>query len=116
MTEIRRPDRLRPRSSLKPRRMTPQVVLLELGRIKIGDILMKTTDGRQLALRRTARPEPEQARIIDVIVLERKVEIVPGDLAVFATATGPFPHEVFERTFHACSVHLGRTVALPAFE
>ena len=52
----------------------------------------------------------------DVIDLERKVEIVPGDLAVFATPACPFPHEVFERTFHACSVNLGRAVAQPALE
>ncbi len=52
----------------------------------------------------------------DVIDLERKVESVPGDLAVFATPPCPFPHEVLEGTFHAHSMHLGRTVALPAFE
>ena len=45
--------------------MTPEVILRELGQIKIGDILMKTTDGQQLVLRRVARPEPEQARILE---------------------------------------------------
>ncbi len=52
----------------------------------------------------------------DVIDLEGKVEILRGDLAVFTAATRPLSDEVFERTFHACSVHLGRTVALAAFE
>jgi transposase len=69
MTEIRKPDPRRPRSSPKPRRMTPQVILRELGAIKIGDILMQTADGRQLVLRRVARPEPEQARILEVLKL-----------------------------------------------
>ena len=32
--------------------------------MQIGDILLTTTDGRQLALRRVARPLPEQARIL----------------------------------------------------
>ena len=49
--------------------MTPQVILRELGKIKIGDILMSTSDGRQLALRRVARPEPDQARILDALKL-----------------------------------------------
>jgi hypothetical protein len=42
--------------------MTPQEILRELGTIKIGDIMMKTTDGKQLALRRVARPGQTQAR------------------------------------------------------
>jgi hypothetical protein len=49
--------------------MTPQVILRELGAIKIGDILMQTADGRQLVLRRVARPEPEQARILEALKL-----------------------------------------------
>ncbi len=69
MTAIRKPDPRRPRSSPKPRRMTPQVILRELGAIKIGDILMQTADGRQLVLRRVARPEPEQARILEALKL-----------------------------------------------
>ena len=69
MTEIRKPDPRRPRSSPKPRRMTPQVILRELGKIKIGDILMKTTDGQQLVLRRVARPEGEQTRILEALKL-----------------------------------------------
>jgi hypothetical protein len=35
-----------------------------LGELRIGDILLETTDGRKLALRRVARPDPEQARIL----------------------------------------------------
>jgi transposase len=69
MTEIRKPDLRRPRSSPKARRMTPQVILRELRELKIGDILMSTSDGRQLALRRVARPGPSQARILDALKL-----------------------------------------------
>jgi transposase len=69
MTEIRKPDLRRPRSSPKARRMTPQMMLRELREIKIGDILMSTSDGRQLALRRVARPGPSQARILDALRL-----------------------------------------------
>jgi transposase len=69
MTEIRKPDLRRPRSSPKARRMTPQVILRELREIKIGDILMSTSDGRQLALRRVARPGPSQAQILDALKL-----------------------------------------------
>jgi hypothetical protein len=52
----------------------------------------------------------------DVIDLELKVEIVLGNLSVFTAATGPPSHEVFERAFHAYSVHLGRPVLLSAFQ
>ena len=69
MTEIRKPDLRRPRSSPKARRMTPRAILRELRKIEIGDILMSTSDGRQLALRRVARPGLVQARILDALKL-----------------------------------------------
>jgi transposase len=69
-TEIRKPDLQRPRSSPKPRPMTPEVILRELGQVAIGDILLETTDGRQLALRRVARPKDEPARILASLGLE----------------------------------------------
>lgn len=37
----------------------------------------------------------------DVIDLEGKIETILGQLAVFATAAGPPPHEVYQPTFHA---------------
>jgi transposase len=76
VTKIRKPDPRRPRSSPKPRRMTPQVILRELAEIEIGDILMKTTDGQQLVLRRVARPEPEQARILEALKLTMPERLV----------------------------------------
>jgi hypothetical protein len=48
-TEIRKPDLQRPRSSPKPRPMTPEVILRELGDVAIGDILLETTVGRELS-------------------------------------------------------------------
>jgi transposase len=69
LTEIRKPDLRRPRSSPKPRRMTPTMILRQLAAIKVGDILLQTADGRQLALRRVARPEPAQARILAALKL-----------------------------------------------
>jgi transposase len=79
VTEIRKLDLRRPRSSPKPRRMTPPVILRRLRKIQIGDILLKTTDGRQLALRRVARPEPEQARILEALKLTMPERLIRPD-------------------------------------
>jgi transposase len=79
MTKVRKPDRRRPRSSPNPRRMTPQVILRELAAIKIGDILMRTTDGRQLALRRVAHPEGEPARILEALKLTMPERLINPD-------------------------------------
>jgi hypothetical protein len=49
--------------------MTPEVILQELSRITIGDNLLETTDRRKLALRRVARPTPEQSRILEALKL-----------------------------------------------
>ena len=54
----------------KPRPMTPEVILRELGRIELGDIQLQTTDGRQLLLRRVARPDAEQKRILAALQME----------------------------------------------
>lgn len=54
----------------QPRPMTPEVMLRELARIQIGDIVLETTDGRQLLLRRVARPDAEQKRILAALKLE----------------------------------------------
>jgi transposase len=61
----------------KPRPMTPEVVLRELGEIRIGDIELATTDSRRLVFRRVARPDAEQKRILDalgIIMPERMSE------------------------------------------
>ena len=69
MTEIRKPDLRRPRSSPKPRRMTPQVILRRAADDQDRRHPAETSDGRQLALRRVARPEPDQARILEALKL-----------------------------------------------
>jgi hypothetical protein len=77
MTEIHKPDPERPHASPKARPMTPEVVLREMSRLQIGDIELETTDGRKLALRRVARPNPEQARILSALQIELPERLSP---------------------------------------
>jgi Transposase DDE domain len=69
-TLIHKPDPRRGKAAPKPRPMTPEVILRELAKIQIGDILLETTTGQKLALRRVARPDAEQKRILDALALE----------------------------------------------
>jgi transposase len=69
-TLIRKIDPERPEATPQPRPMTPEVILWELGKLQIGDILLETTDGQRLALRRVARPDAEQKRILAGLGLE----------------------------------------------
>ena len=80
MSEIHKPDQERPHASPKPRPMTPEVVLRELSQLQIGDILLDSTDGRKLALRRVARPNAEQARILSALQLELPERLSPDRL------------------------------------
>ena len=70
MTLIRKPDTEHGSASPQPRPMTPEVILRELAKIKIGDILLETTAGQKLALRRVARPDSEQTRILTALNLQ----------------------------------------------
>lgn len=79
-TEIHKPDPRRPQGSAKARPMTPEVILRELGQIQIGDILLETTEGVQLALRRVARPNAEQARILAALKLQMPERMSPDRL------------------------------------
>jgi transposase len=54
----------------QPRPMSPETILRTLAKIQIGDILLETTTGETLALRRVARPDSEQKRILDALHLE----------------------------------------------
>jgi transposase len=54
----------------KERPMTPEVILRELSQIQIGDIELETTSGEKLVLRRVARPNSEQKRILDALNLQ----------------------------------------------
>jgi len=81
MTPIHKPaERRYGRAVPKPRPMTPEVILRELGRLKIGDIILDTTDGRQLLLRRVARPDAEQKRILAALKLELPERLSPDRL------------------------------------
>jgi transposase len=79
-TEIRTPDLQRPVASPKPRPMTPEMILWHLGKIQIGDIVMETTGGQQLALRRVARPDAEQKRILTALQLDIPERLSPDRL------------------------------------
>jgi len=69
MTEINKPSTARPSASPKARPTSPETILRELAQVQIGDILLTTTDRQQLALRRVARPNAEQARILAALKL-----------------------------------------------
>jgi hypothetical protein len=79
-TLIHKPDLRRGNAVPKPRPMTPEVILRELSHIQIGDILLETTSGQKLALRRVARPSPEQQRILSALNLELPERLSPDRL------------------------------------
>jgi transposase len=81
MTLIQKPAERRYGQAIpKPRPMTPEVILRELGRLQIGDIILGTTDGRQLLLRRVARPDAEQKRILAALKMELPERLSPDRL------------------------------------
>jgi transposase len=61
----------------QPRPMTPEAILRELAKVQIGDILLETTTGEKLALRRVARPDSEQKRILEALGLEMPERLSP---------------------------------------
>jgi hypothetical protein len=79
-TLIHKPDPRRPNAAPKPRPMTPEVILRELSQIQIGDILLETSAGQTLALRRVARPNAEQARILQALNLQLPERLSPDRL------------------------------------
>jgi hypothetical protein len=76
-TRIHRPDPRYGQAQPKARPMTPEVILRELGQIQIGDIHLETSDGQRLVLRRVARPNAEQARILGALQLELPERLSP---------------------------------------
>jgi transposase len=76
-TLIRKPDAEDAEATPQSRPMSPEVILRELAKIKIGDIQLETTDGRRLALRRVARPDPEQVRILAALNLQLPERLSP---------------------------------------
>jgi transposase len=79
-TLIHKTDLQEGQAQPRPRPMTPEVILRELGQIQIGDIHLETTDGQQLVLRRVARPNAEQARILAALKLELPERLSPDHL------------------------------------
>jgi Transposase DDE domain len=79
-TLIHKPGPRRGSAAPKPRPMTPEVILSELRQIQIGDILLETTAGHKLALRRIARPNPEQQRILEALQLQLPERLSPDRL------------------------------------
>lgn len=74
------PERRYGQAIPRPRPMTPEVILRELARIQIGDIILETTDGQRLRLRRVARPDAEQKRILAALQLELPERLSPDRL------------------------------------
>jgi transposase len=79
-TLIHKPDPRYGQAQPKARPMTPEVILRELSQIQIGDIHLETTDGQRLVLRRVARPNAEQARILAALHLELPERLSPDHL------------------------------------
>jgi transposase len=79
-TLIKKPDPRYGKAAPKPRPMTPEVILRELGKIKLGDIRLETTAGKELVLSRVARPDAEQARILAALKLQLPERLSPDRL------------------------------------
>jgi transposase len=80
-TEIRKPaEQQEMQAAPESRPMTPQVALRELHKIQLGDILLETTEGQTLALRRVARPDATQARILEGLGIELPERLSPDRL------------------------------------
>ena len=79
-TFIRKVDPEGGEAGPQPRPMTPEAILRELAKVQIGDILLETTAGDQLLLRRVARPNSEQKRILDALGLEMPEHLSPDRL------------------------------------
>ncbi len=79
-TLIHKPAEQRGPAIPKPRPMTPEVILRELHQLQIGDIVLETTAGQKLALRRVARPNTEQARILSALGLTLPERLSPDRL------------------------------------
>jgi transposase len=79
-TLIHKPDPRYGKAVPQPRPMTPEVILRELGKIKLGDIHLETTDGQALVLSRVARPDAEQARILAALNLQLPERLSPDRL------------------------------------
>jgi transposase len=69
MTRIGKPAEQPASASAAPRPLSVAMALKRMHDIQIGDILLQTTDGRNLVLRRIARPNPEQSQLLAALNL-----------------------------------------------
>jgi transposase len=76
-TLIRKADPEQADAGPQPRPMTPEAILRTLAQVQIGDILLETTTGQTLTLRRVARPNSEQKRILDALGLKMPERLSP---------------------------------------
>ena len=88
MTRIRKRDPRRRKASPQDRPMSPAAAFRLMHKVQIGDILLETTDGRTLRLRRVARPDAEQAELLAALKLILP-ERICADVEVSAQDSGP---------------------------
>jgi len=69
MTRVRKQDPESKNPLPADRRMSPAMALQLMHDVPIGDVLLETVEGRQLRLRRVARPKPEQAELLAALKL-----------------------------------------------
>jgi len=69
MTRMTKPAEEGHSASPQDRRLSVAMALKRMHDIQIGDILLQTTDGQNLVLRRIARPNPEQSELLAALNL-----------------------------------------------
>lgn len=79
-TVIAKADSRYGQAAPRPRPMTPEVILREMAKIKLGDIHLETTEGQAIVLSRVARPDAEQARILAALKLQLPERLSPDRL------------------------------------
>jgi transposase len=91
LTRIHKPAEQRESIAPQDRRMSPEAALRLLHDVLIGDILLKTTEGRTLCLRRVARPNAEQAELLAGLKLTLPERICADREAPTNTPAPPKP-------------------------
>jgi transposase len=76
-TLIRKVDPERGDAGPQPRPMSPASILRALAQVQVGDIELETTTGQKLVLRRVARPDSEQKRILEAMGLALPERLSP---------------------------------------
>lgn len=70
ITRIRKKDPRWGRASPQDRPMSPLVALRIMHGVQVGDIVLRTVEGREVRLRRVARPDAEQAELLAWLGME----------------------------------------------